>query len=469
MSETIPDLVIGSGPTGYAAVLALLAAGRPAAVLDFGSNPAVTVPPRQGIATKPDPRSLRAFSHPRALIADVEEQALPLSSARGGLSLIWGAAVLERSAADSPELAPISSGLADGFDTLAEHVDLAGADDQLSRRFPWKRTTEAVPCSTRYSRIRQRAQETVSAPALIGSPRVALRAGDCTRCGQCLTGCPEGLFFNAENELRRLSHLGDIQFVTGPALTLHQSDHGVVVTTPHGEVHAERIFLAAGPIATPALLQRSRLVPASLTVQDSAVFYLPILNRLRSFGDESDYTAAQLLVTAPQPGPEDFTLAIYESNPDFRTRLARMFRIPERVLPFPQWVSNRINAGIGFLSPENSGRLTLRCTEGRTWVERQAHSRTRTAAVRAARQAARALRIHGLEPIPKSAIVPPPGVGFHSGGALPLGSQFVTWNGELRAAPKIRLIDTTVLPRIWAGSHTYTAMANAVRTVAASQ
>lgn len=469
MTEPLPDLIIGSGPTGYAAALALISAGEPAVLMDFGDELDFVRPPLRSIVSKPDPRSARALSYPRSLVSTPGEIPLPLSSARGGLSLIWGAAVLERSAADCPELEPVFPGVKNGYALLRRHVDLAGEDDRLGERFPWPDGTPSVPSSERFARIRHASLGLDAKDVVVGCPRVAIRAEGCTRCGLCLAGCPEGLFFDARRSLMDLEANGDVRFVQGPALALHQAGDHVEVSTPAGQVRARRVHLAAGPIGSPALLQRSGLVPRSLEVQDSAVFYVPIINQNRAAGDEQDYTAAQLLVAARSRGDDDFTLAVYESNPDFKERLARLLRVPERLVPFPGWLRTRMNAGIGFLSPEQSGALTLRFDGGRTWVQPRSPDGIRRAASEAARRAGRGLRELGLHPIATAVMVPPPGVGFHSGGALPLGGEHLDWDGSLRAAPAVHIIDATALPRIWAGSHTYTAMANAVRIILGSR
>lgn len=467
MIESIPDLIVGSGPTGYAAALALTTAGRSAVVMDFGADPASTAPSLHTIASKPDPRSEQALSHPRSLVSGATGRSLPLSSARGGLSLVWGAAVLERSAEDCPEVAPVFAGIRDGYELLREHVPLAGDDDRLSLRFPWAGKTASVPASSRFAGIRQESRALHDPEVLVGSPRVAMNARGCTRCGLCLAGCPENLFFDARRGLEELPDPGLMRYLPGPALALAQEGDSVTVTTPHGRIRADRVHLAAGPIGTPALLQRSGLVPDVIEVQDSAVFYVPIINRRSSGGDESDYTAAQLLVASTRRGLTDFTLAVYESNPDFRGRLARLLRVSERLIPFPSPLRARINAGIGFLSTEKSGSLRLRYMNERTWVDHRPNAQTRPAAVDAARRASRGLRRLGLHPVASAVMVPSPGQGFHSGGGLPLGGDHVDWNGVLRKAPGIRILDASALPRIWAGSHTYTAMANAVRTVVA--
>ena len=470
MGERIQHLVVGSGLNGFAAALALVTAGRPVSILDFGGSPRSSSFGFRSPASKSNPQSHSALSYPKTLIAPTQASPLSVSSARGGLSLIWGAAVLQRDSSDCPELTEVFEGISAGFDLLRQHVPLAGDDDQLTRRFPWPSGLPSVPASTRFSEIRSEALHggAASDGVLAGGPRVAMRSDGCIRCGLCLVGCPERLFFDAVQGLERLESGGLVRYLRGPALRLSPRGQFVGVETPHGSIEAEQVHLAAGPIATPALLQRSGLIPDVIAVQDSAVFYVPVLNRRRSFGDESDYTAAQLLLAAAKNGPDDFTLAIYESNPDFRDRLAQILRIPAHLIPFPNSIQTRINAGIGFLSPERSGDLVLRHKDGRTWVTPRARDGVRTAALAAIGRAARRTAPLGLRPIAPAVIVPPPGAGFHSGGSLPVGGEHVAWDGRLRALPAVSIVDASALPRIWPGSHTFTAMANAIRSIRAA-
>jgi hypothetical protein len=69
----------------------------------------------------------------------------------------------------------------------------------------------------------------------------------------------------------------------------------------------------------------------------------------------------------------------------------------------------------------------------------------------------------GLHPIPKLILIPPTGNGYHSGASMPMGGDLINFNGALKSDSRIYVVDASVLPEIWAGSHTFTAMANAYR------
>jgi choline dehydrogenase-like flavoprotein len=474
MSRSFEDVVIGSGPSGYAAALALSRAGRSPAVVDFGRSPrfdAAEIVKSSSIAMKGEESRQRVFQYPRTFVVSRDGAHLPLSSARGGLSRIWGAGILVRSEHDMPGLAPIYPDLRRAYDELLEHLPLTGAVDRTSLRFPWPNSTTPAPQSARYSRLVAGAQS-MDSGVLVGYPRISVDAPACVRCGQCLHGCPLDLFFSSGTAIARLEAGGGCTTVEGPVITLRQAGAGrVCLVLPSGELVADRVYVAAGPIATPALLQRSALAPSSIVVRDSAVFYAGFVNTASTAGDEAVYTASQAVAYSERSGADDFQLSLYDSNPEYLERLAGVSPLAAgllRGIGLSRLVDEKVNAGIGFLDSSVSGSLRLDHRNGRTWVTRQPARGLWRRAFSVTRRVNRVTSHHGLHAIPGAVLVPAVGSGYHSGAGLPMGGSHVDLGGRLRGSGSIFVVDATSLPRIWAGSHTFTAMANAFR-IAASQ
>jgi len=465
LMDVATDVVIGSGPSGYAAALGIIHAGRIPIVVDFGVDPRFdggTVSQASTIAMKGEDSRARVFQYPRAWLSSSDGAQLPASSARGGLSNIWGAGILVRSRHDMPELAPVYDGIAAGYSALLSNMDVVGCQDRTSTRFPWIEGTTAGPQSTRYASIVHRLQAEREG-VLFGHSRLALRARDCVRCGRCLTGCPEHLFFAAGEEIARLAASGKCRLVAGPVARIVPVDGLVRLEMTNDEILSERVFLAAGPIASPALLQRSGLAPGVIRVRDSAVFYAGFLNLNPAHGDESTYTASQAMAFSEVSGPTDFQLSFYDSNPEYAERLATLSPTLGRALKRASGLGERVNAAIGFLDSSVSGSLLLRHVAGRTWVTRQAQRGIWKRAVAVTRRVNAQTSRVGLHAIPGVVLAPAPGSGYHSGAGLPMGGTHVSFEGQLRAAPAVRIVDATSLPKVWAGSHTFTAMANAYR------
>ena len=463
----IDDLIIGTGPTAWAAAEGVIARGGFPVLLDFGLRPNITAPIISGtssLAVKGDSERAALFSYPNTLVSASDGRHLPISSARGGLSKIWGAGILMRSIQELSELAPISSELDAAFHALYNLLPSTGKNDQLSNRFPLPISQGVAPTSRRYENFISKMQNSNS-DVLVGYPRMAMKTerSACIRCGLCLSGCPESLFFSADLFLNKLEELGKCGFEVGPALSIESSGESSIVNTPFGQLKARRIYLAAGPIGTPALLQRSNLVPEVLEVMDSAVFYSGLINQNATTGSEKDFTSSNASIFSNSAGSDDFQIAVYESNPEYIQRVKSAIPRLGSLVKVPKSVISRINPVIGFLDSSVSGRLKLNYRGGRTWVDRQSSPETKHHVNRALARTSLALKGTGVHVLKKISLVPVPGSGYHSGASLPMGGSLIDFGARLREAPSIMIVDASSLPRIPAGSHTFTAMANDYR------
>lgn len=463
----VDDLIIGSGPTAWAAAQGIIARGGHPVVIDFGERVQIAPPSIRGtskFAMKGDPERERIFAYPRSLIASTDGSHLPLTSSRGGLSRIWGAGILMRTAEELGIDHQIAASFEEAYRKLYALLPSTGTDDQTSQRFPLPRSEGVIPVSTRFKALLENIQDR-EGDVLAGYPRLSLSGGSskCTRCGLCLAGCPDQLFFSADVAFNALTDQDQCELVAGPVTTVVQKVGFVEVRTPSRDIQARRVFVAAGPIGSPALLQRSGLIASSIRVQDSAVFYSALLNSNRTQGDEGDFAAAHAAFYSVNSGSDDFQITAYESNDSYRTRLTEVFHVPRILTEMVKPLANRFNPLIGFLDSSVSGSLDLRFSDGRTWVNRTPNPLARNVASQSLRRLGKYLRGTRYRTVPKVVVFPYVGSGYHAGASLPLGGTYVDLAGRLRNTNGIYLIDASVLPRIPAGSHTFAAMANAYR------
>ena len=467
LHTTFSDIVIGSGPTAYATVSALIGLNRHPLIIDFGEDPQFgnsRIERISSVASKNDGLRAGVFDYPKSLIASKDGNHLPASSARGGLSNIWGAGILVRNEREMPKFAPVWPEMEDAYRSLLGLIPHVGVNDQTSVRFPWSDNGQSAPQSKRFFDVVKNLQSSKS-DVLFGWPRIALNnaMGQCIRCGGCLHGCPEDLFFNSKNELKSLELVGLCSFATGPVLRITSENSGILVELPSKKISGERVFLAAGPIGTPALLQRSGLCGNEIKVKDSAVFYCGFFNQRRANGDEFEFTSSHLVAFADKSGENDFQLAIYESNAEYLSRLSSLVHLPVNSVKVPKSIVNRVNAGIGFLDSSVSGDLSVQYINGRTIVTRNQPKDLGKRARQIVKRVSNATREFGVRAIPNFVLVPSAGSGYHSGSSMPIGGEMVEYSGSLRDNPNIFIVDATSLPEVNAGSHTFTAMANAFR------
>lgn len=467
------DLIVGTGPTAWATALGLLTAGRHPVFVDFGSEPwadSSDIAHKGAPALKGSASARSLFSYPQSLICSADREHLPLSSARGGLSEIWGAGILARTFDGMPELREITNDFTAATNGLLRHITSLGVDDQTSERFQLPNGSSKAPQSTRYAKIAQQSQSSRHPGLLFGYPRIAFSRSPshCVRCGLCRSGCPEELFLNSRREIETLVLQKRATLINGPVTRIIETQSKIKVETPTSTLDVNRLYLCAGPIATPALLQRSGLLQDEIEVQDSAVFYGMAWNSQQIHGDESQFASAHLVAFSDHFSADDFQLAFYESHPELSNRIANLLRIPSRLVSVPRAVQSRLNPLIGFLDSRRSGKLLLQYRGGRTVVYRVPNSLTRSAVRFALSRVAPAARRLGLLTMPFVNSIPPVGSGYHSGASIPIGGESVSLSGSLIASNQIYVCDASSLPHIWAGSHTFAAMINGYRIAVAS-
>ena len=494
----VADVVIGSGPTGWAACMGVWARGGQPLIIDIGytSTSASKESVIRNPLVKPKSRfgSEHMYKFPLSEFRlDPPDGTLPLSGALGGFSTVWGAGIQPVSEADlgGVPLSVRQSWLASSTDLL-EKIDFLGRNDLLSNRDPWPvNPHDEVVMSSRFQKILHRADSKKSIElqkVLYGSPRLAItgsknrnRKNACILCGLCMSGCPEDSIFDSGQAI----HKGILEFggnylnglVTKISACVDPAeqlgfDVALDVCAADGStirVKTKRLYIAAGPIGTPILLQKSGLAPPVLDVRDSQMFY-------GAFVSIDKYDKSKPLMSTSQgyfstssgvDVEQELSMSVYEYSDEFKNRLEQMVpRLIRPLLKLAAPITRQIVPGIGFLSQDVSGLIRLTFDGKRTTVSFRKNASTKKAIRSAKKLLGRTSRCLGLLPIPNPFATPSIGAGFHAGASMPMGTEsnnLIDWEGRLKMAPSIRIVDSTSLLRIKAGSHTFMAMANAHR------
>jgi choline dehydrogenase-like flavoprotein len=116
----------------------------------------------------------------------------------GGFTNVWGAQVMPFSRSTFDDWPIGWSEMEPHYRAALEEVSLAAEDDDLAGAFPLLNPQSGLlPLGPRTEAVVQR--YSVHRGALqrqgvtVGRARLAFRASACTRCGLCMTGCPQGL------------------------------------------------------------------------------------------------------------------------------------------------------------------------------------------------------------------------------------------------------------------------------------
>jgi choline dehydrogenase-like flavoprotein len=516
--------VIGSGPSAVACAAALLKRGRSVCMLDAGIRleperarlvqslgqraPGQWSP--QEVARLKEGMVPSAAGIPQKLIfgsnypyreaaeqlgLDSEGVGLEASLALGGFSTVWGASMLPHSQSDLAGW-PLS------FDHFAAHyravLELTGVSaerDALTEQFPLYTDSPGHLEPSRQAQAMLRAMDRHReglrrAGVSFGRARLAIKAArgpkepGCVYCGMCMYGCPYGYIYSSEQGLPRLQQLGEFRYQPDVVVRAVEERAGGVrisgyhrVTRAPLEFEAERVYLAAGVIATTAILLRSlQAYDRPVSISDSQYYLLPsaLGKRIPNVRHELLHALSQLYleILDPAVSAHNVHLQVYSYN-DFIGRIVTGAMGPlAKLLPFlARELEGRLVLIQGYLHSAESShiRLTLRKMGDKDTVELRADANPTAKVVvrRVVRKLLRQSPRLGLLPLPMLLQLGKPGRGFHSGGSFPMSANPKPFEADVWGRPagwqRVHAVDATVLPTIPATPITLAVMANAHR------
>ncbi len=511
--------VVGSGPSGVAAAHALLSRGLPVTMLDIGHE---CEPERLAVARQlarlepeawdpalitqlrgpsPDPQQPRklcygsGFSYAPGTQLAVEQQGTHClhSSAKGGLSNVWGASVLPARTEDFRDWPVTIETMASHYAATARLLGITGEHDELESKYPYYSEPSAPPSPSRQARLllahlRARQDRLARAGIAFGQSRLAVRTADdrqgkgCRHTGLCLTGCPYSAIWNAATLLPVLAARDGFTYRGGVQITAIESRAGTVrihgVSVKDGASQAwegRKVFLACGPLSTTSIVARSlNASDCRLRLRYQPYFLLPLLalRGVRDAADERLHTLTQLYLelTDERISANPVHLQLYTYNHFIRERLERLRFLPDplgasirrlvegRLLVMQGYLDSNEANGILVNVQDLSGSLQL-CAEPDGGIARKIR--------RVVSVLTRHSRDIGALPLRPLLRIGLPGEGNHIGGVFPMrrapGRFETNTVGQLPALPGVHLVDASVLPGLPAASYTYTIMANAHR------
>ncbi len=497
------DIVIGSGPAGVSAATALLDRGRRVLMIDGGQ---AFGPADQGLktalaATRPEGWSAaqrHAWAAPQfegvpgqtrrygsdagmepaaATWADAAGVALRASMADGGLSNLWGAAVLPYRQADIADWPVTANDLAPHYRAVAGFLPVQGTDalDGLFPAFPMAGRA-ALGASAQARGVLRRLSGKGEPDVSVGQARVAVAEG-CRACGMCLHGCPWDLIWSARATLAGLRGRAGFEYrARPPVVAVEGSEDAVTVRLADGtSLGGARVYLGAGVLQTARILMASGFADR-MELLDSQQVLMPFLHRWAppAAPDRPPLTTLpQVFVEIDRAAvsPHLVHAQLYTWNDHFpRDLIANYGRIPGAA-PVLRALARRLIVAQVFLHSAHSGRIGLRlAADGRLLAEPLANPDTPARLDAALAVLRRTLARAGLTALPFARRVGAPGSSFHVGGSLPMSDRPARGQsdavGRPEGAGRVHVIDASVFPSVPATTITFSVMANAHRIAA---
>jgi len=512
--------VIGSGPAGVACASALLGRGAKVLMLDAG----IKLEPERSliVADLSKKRSSEWQPSQVAIVhgdSDADLKGLPVkklfgsdfpyresvekipwrgpdvalcpSLGLGGLSNVWGAAMLPLRDDDISDWPIKNSDLAEHYRAVAEITGFAGKHDGLEDVLPLYANN---PVSLKPSGQAERFLASLERHKYalrgrgwyFGQSRLAVRAADspkgrgCVYCGYCMTGCVYGCIFNAADTVRELQRQENFRYENDVIVTrAREESDKVFIEGFHRQTggplsfQAERVYLAAGVIPTAQILLRSQdAFDHPLTLRDSQYFLFPIIRArgVRNVQSEALFTLSQafLELLHPQISRRSVHLQVYTYSDTIASAVRRSLG-PLKLVARP--ILERLLIVQGYLHSDESAaiQMTLKRDGAKDFLQLEPLLNSKTAGtVRTVlRELQGQFRALGGVVVPPMLQIARPGRGFHCGSSLPMRSQPGHFETDCLGRPcgwsRLHVVDASVLPTVPATTITFSVMANAHR------
>ena len=417
------------------------------------------------------------------------------SCARGGLSNLWGSAVLPYRAEDIADW-PI------GVDELAPHyraafelMPLTAQRDDLAQEFTLYAShyTSLNPSSQARALLRDLDvhRETLTREGIrYGQARLAIQAetigdrGGCVYCGMCLYGCPRKLIYNAAQSVELLQSRPGFHYSSDVAVERvieEGAEVRLLCRHPSSQLRftlrGARAYLAAGVLGTAKIMLASvAAYGRQLTIMDSQYFVLPLLRMKRTQGVAHEFlhTLAQVFLemSACIPGGNPAHLQVYTYNDLYRhaleKRLGPLANIAGRL---SDSLLGRLVVLQGYLHSKDSSAISVRL-ERRSAIDElvldaKINPQARAHVGGIIRKLFKCSRYLGAIPLFPLLQMGKPGQGSHIGGSFPMrrvpGEFEADIFGRLTGMQRVHIVDASVLPSIPATTITLSVMANAHR------
>jgi len=519
------NLVVGSGPAGVSAAMALINQGSRVTLVDVGQG---LEPDRRSWVKSLSARSHTAWTdidvarlrepfrkdssgvlskllfgsdYPYRDAKEVNRVGIPDGSlkpsiAQGGLSTVWGASVLPYNDRDLERWPITSQDLQPHYEAVLRWMPLMATPDDLEALYP---IHTASPNRVRLSRpaarllrgMEARREALAGRGIRFGHSRVALRSGSCTECGFCLHGCPYGLIYSAADTLAELRRSPDFEYVPGVSIDrLEESGSKVkaigreIPNQQSWSLEADRVFLGAGVLPTARIaLESAGVFNQPIRLLDSQYTVMPMLSLKTNPGVDKDplHTLCQIYLEIDDPAisKNNVHVQLYTFNSmfedEFRTKALGLLPL---IPGSRRHLLSRLMVGFSYLHSDDSGALQLVLepgdggSGGHLQVDILRNPSTASIQGRIAGKLLAHARKLGFAPLLPLIQKTGPGRGFHNGGSFPMGTRSDGLQSDPLGRPfgwnRIHLIDSSVFPTIPAATITFTAMANAHRIASAA-
>lgn len=519
--------VVGSGPAGVSAAMALLKKGRSkVTMVDVGmeleSEKQELVKQIQNIPfSKLDDSLLEQLkSNSQASIRGISRKLIygsdfpyydqdcyiPIKSkntnfvpsfAKGGLSNVWGAAVLPFIKKDIDGW-PISiSDLAPNYKAVLSFMNLSADKDNLEKLFPlytneYRSLIPSRQARILFAQLKKNEKELKNANIYFGNSRLAVRSyfsnnkNGCCYCGYCLHGCPYELIYNASSTLSKMQENPNFKYIKDIVIQgINENGKDIEI---YGEniknkqklsFNASKVFLAGGVLSTTKIMLESmRIYDKNLKLYGSQYFLIPLYNFLKQVNvhEENLHTLSQLFFEILDKNicKNTIHLQLYTYNDYYLEVFKKMLGKFYTPFSFPvKSLIQRILILQGYLHSDYSQIAYVSLSKGKKNEASKInlYAKEDPDVKKIISEVLKKLfnnrKYLNFMPITLLSKIGKFGEGYHVGGTFPMKNNPTNFETDIYGRPhgfnRVHIVDSTVFPSLPATTITLTVMANAYR------
>lgn len=411
------------------------------------------------------------------------------SLAAGGLSNAWGSGVACLSDVELTSFPFPSNEMKKSYESIAKRIGISGQsnDDLKNYHGVDKWAQKPIELDNIHKHLFTSYQKKLSgnldASFHLGRTRLATLSEDlddrkaCSLSGNCLWGCFNKSIYSSFDEIAKLKQYKNFKYAPGFRVQTVGSNHGFTFVEGayldnrgHERIESKKIFLAAGTIASTALVLKAlnsfKEVPILSCPTAAFMIWVPrFLGKPREVGFGSGQLAFRLRLGGDKfaaYGATFSTLGIPVS--EFLGKVP--MKAPFGLMMLRNLLSSCVVGNL-FL-PGHLGGGKIQLTEKKGLVARyEPNALAMDLAHEAKSILAKSYRKIGGVLLPGSFTIGNPGGDIHYAGTMPMRLNpslgETNGNGELKGLSGVHVVDGASLPILTEKPHTFTIMANADR------
>jgi len=526
------NYVIGSGPSGIGATLALLEKNLPVTIIDSGEdleqekkiiiNRMSQMEPAEwsledikilksalSVSTKGVSQKLAYGSDfpyrkpPEFEFAESSTATLLPSFAKGGLTNVWGAALLPYHQRDIHNWPITVQDLEPFYKKILSWVPMASVEDDFLKNFPlYTQENPSLKPSRQAKRWLEELEKNKSLLSNVGftfgRSRLAIAAQSnmdmvgCKYCGLCMYGCPYDSIYKTSLTLDTIKQNKNVTYVKDTIVENLKEENGKVIIKARSKTGnqsksfiAKRVFLGSGVVPTTKIMLSSmRAYDKSVFIHDSQHFIIPMIRytNVKGTNREELFTLSQLFFEYFDTSEANYAsfFQAYTYNDFFPVALKKLLGpLFPLASPFISLVLGRLIILQGYLHSNLSGRVELTLKHShKNETEKLVIKNVKNLSTKEAVQieGRRFWKYRGyfksfpLLPLSSLSQI---GHGNHYGGTFPMQKNPDNLEsdifGRIKGWERVHLVDSSTFPSIPPGPIVLTIMANAYRIAHSTQ